>query len=129
MGSLELGTGVDVALEGSVVDIGAVVVKIRHGWLVHGAIPLDVPWLSVPVSVHVLVVLMVDWSLTSSPLSVRIGNGWVLGEHAADGPVEQVGVIDQSLGVEGMVIEDQGAVMAETTADTPNNEVADPAIS
>ena len=104
------------------------IVKVGHHWLVHGTVPLDIARLSVAVSVHILVVLMVDWSLASSPLSVRIGHRRVLGEDAGDGPVEQIGVVDQSLGVEGMVIEDKWAVVTETTADTSNNEVADPSV-
>lgn len=127
-GSLELRAGVDVALEGAVVNIGAVVVQEGQHGLVHGSVPLNVPWESVSVSVHVLVVLMVDWSLASSPLAVRIGHRWVLGQHAAYRPVEQVWVIDQCLGVERMIVEHQGAISAETTADTPNNEVHDPAV-
>ena len=104
------------------------IVKVGHHWLVHGTVPLDIARLSVAVSVHILVVLMVDWSLASSPLSVRIRDRRVLGEDAGDGPVEQIGVVDQSLGVEGMVIEDKWAVVTETTADTSNNEVADPSV-
>ena len=126
--SLELRAGVDVALEGAVVDIGAVVVQEGQDGLVHGAVPLDVPWESVSVSVHVLVVLVIDWVLSSSPLAVRIGHRWVLGQHAADGPVEQIWVVDQSLGVEGVIVEHDWAISFETTTDTPNNEVADPAV-
>ena len=126
--SLELRRGVDVTLEGTVVDICAVIVEVRHDGLVHGTVPLDISRLSVAVSVHILVVLMVDWSLTSSPLAVRIGHGRVLGKNTGDSPVEEVGVVDESLGVEGMVIENQRTVVSETTADTPDNEVTDPAV-
>ena len=71
---------------------------------------------------------MVDWSLASSPLAVRIGHGWVLGQHTADRPVEQVWVVDKSLGVEGVIVQHDGAVRAQTATDTPNDEVANPAI-
>ena len=81
------------------------------------------------VTIHVLVILVIDWSLASSPLTVRIGHGWVLGKNAADRPVEQIWVVHQSLGVEGMIVQDNGSIAAETAADTPNDEVADPAIS
>ena len=80
------------------------------------------------VPVHILVILVIDGSLASSPLSVRIGHGRVLGEDAACRPVEQVWVVHQSLGVERVVIENDGSVGAETTANTPNDEIADPAI-
>lgn len=102
--------------------------QVRQYGLIHGAVPLNVPWESVAVSVHILVVLMVDWSLASSPLAVRIGHRRVLGQHAADRPVEQVRVVDQCFGVERVIVEHQGAIGSETTADTPNNEVADPAV-
>lgn len=128
VGSLELRASVDVALEGAVVDIGAVVVKVGQHGLVHGAVPLDVPWESVAVPVHVLVILVVDWRLASSPLAVRVGHGWVLGQHAADRPVEQVGVVHQCLGVERVIVEHYGSVCTQATADTPNNEVHDPAV-
>lgn len=126
--SLELRASVDVALEGAVVDIGAVVVQEGQDRLVHGTVPLDVPWESVSVSVHVLVVLVIDWVLASSPLAVRIRHRWVLGQHAADCPVEQIWIVDQSLGVECVIVEHDWAISTQTTADTPNNEVADPAV-
>ena len=80
------------------------------------------------VSVHILVVLMVDWSLASSPLSVRVGHGRVLWEDAGNRPVEQVWVVDQRLVVEGVIVHHQRTVIAETTSDTPNDEVADPSV-
>jgi hypothetical protein len=126
--SLELRAGIDVALEGAIVDVCAVIVEVGKRGLVHGAVPLDVPWESVAVPVHILVILVIDWSLTSSPLSVRIGNGWVLWQNLADRPVEEIWVVDQSLGVEGVIVEDQRAVSTQATADTPNNEVHDPTV-
>lgn len=129
MCSLELRAGVDVALEGAVVDICAVIVEVWEDGLVHGTVPLNVPRKSMAVPVHILVILVIDGSLASSPLSVRIGHGRVLGEDAARRPVEQVWVVHQSLGVERVVIENDGSVGAETTANTPNDEIADPAIS
>ena len=80
------------------------------------------------VTIHVLVILVIDWSLASSPLTVRIGHGWVLGKNAADRPVEQIWVVHQSLGVEGVIVQHNGSIAAETAADTPNDEVADPAV-
>ena len=127
--SLELGNSIDVALEGTVVNIGSVVVKVGHDWLVHGTIPLDVAWLSHAVSVHILVVLMVNWSLASSPLSVRIGDRRVLGENAGNSPVEEIWIVDESLGVESVIVEDKWAIVSETTADTSEDEVANPTVS
>jgi len=103
-------------------------VKVGHGGLVHAAVPSHVTRLPHSVPVHVLVVLMVDGSLSGSPLSVRIGHGRVLRQDAGDGPVEQVWVVDQGLGVEGMVIKDDGAVVTETAANTSDDEVADPSV-
>ena len=100
----------------------------QHG-LVHGTVPLDVPWEPVAVPVHILVILVVDWRLASSPLAVRIGHRWVLGQDAADRPVEQIWVVHQCLSVERVIVEHQGAVSAQATADTPNDEVHDPAVS
>ena len=80
------------------------------------------------VTIHVLVILVIDWRLASSPLTVRIGHRWVLGQHTAAGPVEQVWVVHEGLGVEAVIVQHNGSVAAQTTADTPNEEVADPAI-
>jgi len=103
-------------------------VEVGHGRLVLGTVPSHVPWLSMSVSVHVLVVLMVDWSLASSPLSVRVGHGWVLGQDAGNRPVEQVWVVHERLVVEGMIVHHDGAVVAQATADTTNYEEADPSV-
>ena len=103
--------------------------EVRHGRLVLGTVPSHVPWLSMSVSVHVLVVLMVDWSLASSPLSVRVGHGRVLWEDAGNRPVEQVWVVDKSLVVEGVIVHHNWAVITETTSNTPKDEEADPTVS
>ena len=123
-----MGTGVDVALERAVVDIGAVIVKEWHHGLVLRTVPLDVARLPQPVPVHILVVLVVDRGLASSPLAVRIGHGRVLREDTSDGPVEEVRVVDQRLGVEGVIVEDQGTVVSETASNASQYEVTDPAI-
>ena len=85
---MELGSRVAISLESTVGNICAMVVKVRHDRLVHGTIPLDVSGLSESVSVHVLVVLMVDRGLSSSPLTVSIRNWRVLGQDTADIPEE-----------------------------------------
>ena len=104
------------------------IVHIGHDRLVHGTVPLDVAGLSHSVPVHILVVLVIDWSLASSPLAVRIGHRWVLRENTSDGPVEEVWMVDQRLGVEGVIVEDQGTVVSETASNTSNDEVTDPAV-
>ena len=92
--------------------------KIGHDWHVLGTVPLDVAGLSHSVPVHILVVLVIDWSLASSPLAVRIRHRWVLWEDTSDGPVEEVRMVDQSLSVEGVIVEDQGLVVPETASNT-----------
>ena len=126
--SLELGNSVDVTLEGSVVDVGAVIVDVRHGWLVLRAIPLNVAGKSVSVAVDVLVVLMVSGVLTHSPLTMSIGNGRILGEDASECPVEEIWVVDKGLGVEGMIVHHKRAVVTETTTNTSDQEVAHPTV-
>ena len=93
--SLELRAGVDVALEGAVVDIGSVVVQEWHDWLVHAAVPLHVARTSVPVAVHVLVVLMVHWLLAGSPFTVSIWNWGVLWKDTSQSPVHEIWMIHQ----------------------------------
>ena len=127
--SLELRAGVDVALEGAVVDIGSVVVQEWHDWLVHAAVPLHVARAAVPVAVHILVVLVIDWSLSCAPLAVGIRHRWVARQHTRNRPVEQVRVVDECLGIECMVIEDNGSVVLETTANAPDDKPHDPAVS
>jgi hypothetical protein len=127
-GSLELGVGVDVTLEGAVVNVGTVVVQVGHDWLVLGTVPLNVARLAHPVPVHILVVLVIDGSLSCAPFAVCIGHRWVLGENASDSPVEQVWVIDESLGVEGVIVQHNWAVVTETATDTTDDEIADPSV-
>ena len=91
---------------------------IGHDRLVHGTVPLDVAGLSHSVPVHILVVLVIDWSLASSPLAVRIGHRRVLWEDTSDGPVVKVRVVNQRLLVPGVIVEDQGTVVSETASNT-----------
>ena len=92
--------------------------KEWHHGLVLRTVPLDVARLPQPVPVHILVVLVVDRGLASSPLAVRIGHGRVLWEDTSDGPVEEVRMVDQRLLVEGVIVEDQRLVVPETASDT-----------
>ena len=115
-----------MSLEGAVGNVCAIVVHVWHDRLVHSTVPLHVAWFSQDVSPCGLVVHVVDWSLACSPLTVCIRNWRVLGQHTGCVPVEQVGVVSQSLGVEGVVVHDQRTVRFETTADTTNNEPGAP---
>lgn len=123
-----MGAGVDIALECAIVDIGAVVVQVGHDWLILRTVPLNVARLAHSVPVHILVVLVIDWCLSCAPLSVRIGHGRVLGENTSDSPVEKVWIVDEGLGIEGVIVQHKGAVVTETTTDTSDDEVANPAV-
>ena len=123
-----MGNSVAVALEGAIDDIGAVVVHERHHRLVHGTVPLHVAWVSVSVSVAVLVVLMEHRLLTSHPLAVSIGNRRVSGQNTGDVPVEQLGVVHKGFSVEGMVVEKDWPVESQAATDTSHAEVHDPGV-
>lgn len=97
-----------------------------HGRLVHGTVPRDVSWLSESVSVHILVVLMVDGVLSGSPFAVCIGYWRVLGHNSGSVPEEQIGVVDQSLGMHGVVIHDKGSVVFKTTTESSYQEEGNP---
>lgn len=74
-------------------------------------------------------VLMVDGSLSGSPLSVGVREGWVLGQDSCHIPEEQVWVVDQSLGVNTVVVHHNRSVVLETSTETSYNEVDDPTVS
>ena len=74
-------------------------------------------------------ILMVDGSLSGSPLSVSIGNRWVLGQDSCHVPVEQVWVVDQSLGVDTVVVHHNRSVVLESSTEASYNEVDDPTVS
>lgn len=95
MSSLELGHCVAVSLEGAVDNIRADIDHIRHNWLVLRAVPRNISGLSLSVSVGGSVVLMVDGSLSSSPLSVCIWERGVLGENLGQVPEEEIWVVHQ----------------------------------
>ncbi len=120
---------VDVSLEGTIDDFCAVVGHVRHDRLVHASIPLNVSWLSVSVSVGGSVVLMVDGGLSCSPFSVSVRERRVLGENSCNVPVEEVWVVDKSLGVECIVIHNDGSRSHKTSAKSSSNEPHDPTIS
>ena len=123
--SFELGHVVDIALEGSIVDVSAMVIKVWHHRLVHGTIPLDISWSSIPVSVYVLVILMEDWVLAGSPLTVCIWDWWALWKNAAYTPVKEIWIVCESLHVKRVIVQDNWTIMLHTTAKTSDNEVHD----
>lgn len=90
--------------------------QVGHSRLVHGTVPSHVARFAESVSVHVLVVLMVDRGLSGSPLAVCIGNWRVLGQDAADVPEEKIGVVDKGLGVHGVVVQANRSLLGESTA-------------
>ena len=127
--SFELGDCVDVSFEGSVDNVGTHIDHVWHDWLIHRTIPRYVSWLSVSVSISGSVVLMVDWGLSCSPLSVSVWHGWVLGKNLGKIPVEQVWVIHKRLGLESVIIHDNWSSPSQTSAETSSNEIDDPSIS
>ena len=86
------------------------IVKVWHRGLVHGTVPADEARSSVSVSVHILVVLMEHWVLSSLPLAVRVWHWWALWKNAADVPVEEIWVVTESLHVKGMIVQDNWSV-------------------
>ena len=77
-------------------------------------------------------VLMEHWSLSSTPLSVRIWNWWVARQYAANIPPEQVWVVEESTLVESIVVEDDWSLVSQTSANTSRHEenhvcISDPA--
>jgi len=105
-----------------------VIEHVGHRRLVHGTVPSDVSGFTESVSVHVLVVLMVDGSLSGSPLSVCIGNWRVLGQDTADIPEEEIGVVDEGLGVHGIVVKTDGSLLGESTAQSSDDEEHNPGV-
>ena len=126
--SLQLRSSVDVPLERSVDNLRADIDHVWHDRLVLRTIPRNIPWLSVPVTVGCSVVLMVDGCLSSPPLSVCIGYRWVPWEDLCQVPVEQVWVVNQRLGMEGMVVHNDGAGVTETTPESTCHKVYDPCV-
>lgn len=116
--SLELRSGVTVPLEGSVDDIRALVHKVWHDRLVHGAVPWDVSWLSHSVSVAHLVVLMEDWSLSGSPLSVSVWNWRVSWENSRKVPPPEVWVVQECPLVEPVVVGHEWSLVSETSCNS-----------
>ena len=120
--SLEWGSGVAVSLEGTVDDISTSIDEIRHDWLILRAVPWNISWLSNSVSVTGLVVLMEDWSLSGSPLSVSIWNWWVLWENSSQVPPEEVWIVHQGSSVELMIVHDNWSLVSESSSKTLGNE-------
>lgn len=113
---------VTVSLEGSVDDVRALVDEVWHDWLVHGTVPWDVSWLSHSVSVDHLVVLVEDWGLPGSPLSVGIWHWRVSWENSAEIPPVEVWVVQQGPLVEALVVEHNWSLISQTSADSSGYE-------
>ena len=127
--SLELRGGVVVPLECSVDDLGAHVDHVGHDRLALRAVPRNVSGLSESVSVGGSVILVIDGGLSGSPLSVSVGARWVSGQNLSQVPVEEIWVVDQGLGVQGVVVQHDGARVSETSAETTQHEVHEPSVS
>jgi len=106
-----------------------VIEHVGHSGLVHGTVPSNVAGFTESVSVHVLVVLMVDRGLSGSPFAVCIGNWRVLGQDTADIPEEEVGVVNQGLGVHGIVVQANGSLLGESAAQSSDDEEYNPSVS
>ena len=120
--SLECGSRVAVSLEGTVDDIGSSVHKIWHNWLILRTIPRNISWLSEPVSIAGLVILMEDWSLSSSPLSVSIWNRWVLWQDSGHVPPEEIWVVRESSRMEFVVPHDYWSLNSKTSSESLGDE-------
>lgn len=126
---MKLGSRVARSLESTVGNIGTVIEHVGHDRLVHGTVPRNVSGFTESVSVNILVVLMVDRGLSGSPFAVCVGNWRVLGQDTADIPEEEVGVVDQGLGVHGVVVQADGSLLSESTTQSSNNEEHNPGVS
>lgn len=121
--SLELGHRVAVALEGSIKHAGSGVVEVGHGRLAHGTVPRHVTRLSVAVAVHNSVVLMEHGVLANRPVLVGVSDNGVLGEDLSEVEEEEVGVVEEGLHVEVVVVDCEGSGLAETSSETSHDEV------
>lgn len=95
---------------------------VWHHWLVHGTVPRHVARLSQSVPVRVLMVLVEHWRLSHSPLQVSVLDRRVLGENSSTVPEEEIGEVDESLGVQGVVVHDDGSGVLETSSESTDNE-------
>jgi hypothetical protein len=65
---------------------------------------------------------MEDWLLSSSPFSVGIWNWRVLWENSGQIPPEEIWVVQQSSGVELMVVENNWSLISETSSKSLGDE-------
>ena len=54
-------------------------------------------------------ILVEDWGLSCSPLSVGVWEGWVPWEDLGQVPVEKVWVVEEGLCVDGLIVHDNGS--------------------
>ena len=123
-----MGGRVAVSLEGSVDDIGTGIDEIWHNWLILRAVPRNISWLSLPVSVARLVVLMEDWSLSRSPFSMSIWHWWVLWENSAQVPPEHVWVVEEGSSMELVVVEDDWSLVSQSSSETLAHKPRQPGV-
>ena len=127
--SFKLWSRVAVSLESTVDNIGSLIHKIWHNWLVHRSIPWYVSWLSHSVSVTGLVVLMEYWSLSGSPFLVVIWNWRVSWQNSSQIPPEQVWVVQESSGIEFLIVEYNWSSESKTSTKSLGDEIVDVEIS
>ena len=102
--------------------------KKKRDWLVLRSIPWNVSRLSQPVSVASLVVLMEDWSLSSAPFAVSVGDGWVLWQHPSNIPPKQIWIVHQGSRVELMVVHYQRSLVSQTSSKTFGDKEDEPEV-
>ena len=120
--SFELRNWVAVSFESSIDNIRSLIMKIWHDWLVHWAIPWDISNLSGSISVSTFMVLMENWSLSSSPLFVSIWNWWVSWKNSGQIPPEEVWIVQQITVEVLVVVEDDWSLESKTSSETLSNE-------
>jgi len=123
-----LRSGVTVALESAIDNVGAVVVHVWHNGLVLRSIPSNIAGLSEPVSIHVLVGHVENRLLSGLPLAVSVGHWGILRQNAGHIPEEKIRVVGQGFCVKRMVVHHDGPVALEASTKSTNYEVNDPAI-
>ena len=67
-------------------------------------------------------VLMEDWSLSSSPFFVSIWNWWVSWKNSGQIPPEEVWVVQQITVEVLVVVEDDWSLESKTSSETLSNE-------
>jgi len=109
-------------LEGSVDNVGVLIVEEWHDWLVLRSIPRHVSWSSESVPVADSVVLMVDWLLPQSPLLVGSGYWSSSWNDSSQVKPEQVWIVQQRPEGESVVVEHDWSEVGKTSASSISDE-------